>query len=133
MTGILNVLRFLGHLKTNDLCLVLLGNYYSTCSNKSSFYASPSYLNRMCCLAYRMCSLTTARKFYASYLNYFYILYLYYYYCYIILESKKKVEKKRWRLWRLSPKSNSIESQNKKSLGGSPPTLCVHTHRLGLF
>ena len=30
----------------NDLCLVLLGNYYKTSSNKSSFYpASPSYLN----------------------------------------------------------------------------------------
>jgi len=29
----------------NDLCLVLLGNYYNTFLNKSSFYAaSPSYL-----------------------------------------------------------------------------------------
>ena len=32
--------------KMNDLCLVLLGNYYHTFSNKSSFHlASPSYLN----------------------------------------------------------------------------------------
>jgi hypothetical protein len=30
----------------NDICLVLLGNYYNTFSNKSSFYsASPSYLH----------------------------------------------------------------------------------------
>ena len=36
--------RSLQSLKMNDLCLVLLGNYYSTVSNKSSFHsASPSY------------------------------------------------------------------------------------------
>ena len=40
------MLRSLQNLKMNDLCLVLLGNYYNTFSNKSSFYAaSPSYLN----------------------------------------------------------------------------------------
>jgi hypothetical protein len=39
-----------------------------------------------------------------------------YYITIIILESKKKVEKKRWRRWRLSPK---VFLQNKKSLGGS--------------
>jgi hypothetical protein len=38
--------RSLRSSKMNDLCLVLLGNYYKTSSNKSSFYpASPSYLN----------------------------------------------------------------------------------------
>ena len=33
-------------LKMNDLCLVLLENYYNTFLNKSSFYAaSPSSIN----------------------------------------------------------------------------------------
>ena len=40
------MLRSLQNLKMNDLCLVLLGNYYKTFSNKASCYAaSPSYLN----------------------------------------------------------------------------------------
>ena len=39
------MLRSLQNLKMNALCFVLLGNYYITFSNKSSFYAvSPSYL-----------------------------------------------------------------------------------------
>ena len=41
-----NVLKFLQNLKRNDLCLVLLGKYYNTFSNKKSFYSAfPSHPN----------------------------------------------------------------------------------------
>ena len=42
------------------------------------------------------------------------------------MERKKKVEKKRWRLWEAReahPKSIPIESENSKSLRGSLPCL----------
>ena len=37
----------------NYLCLLLLGNYYNTFSNRSSFYAvSPSYLKQLYCIPF---------------------------------------------------------------------------------
>jgi hypothetical protein len=68
-----------------------------------------------------------------------FIIYYYYYYYYlfiIILESKNKVEKKKVEAVKASPQSIYIESQSKKSLGGSLHRLhLLHfiLHRLHLF